>query len=182
MRRLNAAIVVIALLALIGAGTGIGLAATAGASTPAGTASTTSTIRATSATSATKKAPKYVVADCFQLQVRPSSYVFTCADDGEGLLNLHWTTWNSKLATAYGTYYYNDCIPYCADGHIHKDPALVVLWGSAVVKGHPDLRRYAHFTLIFTTSKRPPVYHVKNGKSYATYPVTQTFAAPPLLG
>lgn len=175
VRRLNVAIVVIALLALIGAGTGIGLAASAGASTRA-RASTAVTL------SATKKATKYVVADCSQLQVRPGSYYFTCADGGVGLENLHWTTWNSKLASAYGTYYYNDCIPYCAAGHFHKFPVLVVLWGSDAVKGHHGVRRYAEFTLIFTGSKRPPAYHVKDGKTYTTHPVTQTFAAPPLLG
>jgi len=175
VRRPNIAIVVIALLALVGAGTGLGLAASAGASTRAGA---TTAVTA----GAANKAPKYVVADCFQLQVRPGSYVFTCADGGAGLENLHWTTWNAKLASAYGTYYYNDCIPYCADGHIHQDPVLVVLWGSATVKGHPGVRRYAHFTLIFTTSKRPPVYYVKDGRTYTTHPVTQTFAAPPLLG
>ena len=175
VRRMNIALLIIALLALTGAATGIGLATSAGASARAAVA-------AAITVSATKKAPKYVVADCSQLQVRPGSYVFTCADGGVGLENLHWTNWNSKLASAYGTYYYNDCIPYCADGHIHQDPVLVVLWGSAAVKGHPDVRRYADFTLIFTTSKRPPVYQVKDGKTYTTHPVTQTFAAPPLLG
>jgi hypothetical protein len=178
VRRLNIAIVVIALLALAGAGTGVGLAASAGASTHTPTA----TAATASAASAAKKTPRYVVADCFQLQVRPRSYVFTCADGNSGMENLHWTSWSSKLASAYGTYYYNDCIPYCADGHLHKDHVLAVLWGSTAVKGHPDVRRYANFTLIFTTSKRPPIYHVKNGKTYATHPVTQTFAAPPLLG
>jgi len=175
VRRMNIAIVVIALLAMVGAGTGIGLAASVGASTRPGAA------RAVTA-SATEQAPKYVVADCLQLQVRPATYFFACADGGAGLENLHWTNWNAKLASAYGTYYYNDCIPYCADGHFHKFPVLVVLWGSDAVKAHPGIRRYADFTLIFTTSKRPPEYHVKDGKTYATYPVTQTFAAPPLLG
>ena len=175
VRRLNVAIVVIALLALVGAGAAAGLAASAGASTGA---------RASTAValSATKKATKYVVADCSQLQVRPGSYVFTCADDGTGLENLHWTTWNSKLASAYGTYYYNDCTPDCASGHFHEFPVLVVLWGSDTLKHHPGVRRYAEFTLIFTGSKRPPAFHVTDGKSYNTHPVTQTFAAPPLQG
>ena len=175
MRRLNIAIVVIALLALIGAGTGIGLAASAGASAQA-RATTVVTL------SATKKATKFVVADCSQLQVRPGSYIFTCADGGAGLENLHWTNWNAKLASARGTYYYNDCIPYCAAGHFHKFPVVAVLWGSDAVKGHPGVRRYAEFTLVFIGSERPPAYHVKDGKTYVTHPVTQTFAAPPLLG
>jgi hypothetical protein len=184
VRRMNVALVIIALLALAGAGTGIGLAASAtGAGAGAGsTVGVTARVAASSAAAAARKAPGYVVADCFQLQVRPSSYVFSCADGGSGLAQMHWTTWSSKLANGYGAYYANDCIPNCADGHSHRYPALVVLWGSARVKGHPGLRRYAEFTLIFTTSKRPPVYHLKNGKTYATYPLTQTFEAQPLLG
>ena len=49
------------------------------------------------------------------------------------------------------------------------------------VKGHPADRRYTEFTLIFTTSKRPPVVNYKNGKRYYTHPVTQTFPAPAQL-
>jgi hypothetical protein len=172
MRRTNIAIVVIAVLAMIGAGTGIGLAASAGAATRA-TARTT-------AVSATHT-PTYVVADCSQLQVEPSTYFFACADGNAGLEHMHWTTWSAKLASGYGTYYENDCTPTCVGGHFHTFPALVVLWGSGAVKGHPADRRYTEFTLIFTTSKRPPVVNYKNGKRYYTHPVTQTFPAPAQL-
>lgn len=171
MRRTTIAIVVIAVLALIGAGAGIGLTASAGAATRG--AASPAAVDAASA-------PTYVVADCFQLQVRPTSYVFTCADGGVGLEGLHWTTWSPRLASGYGTYYANDCTPNCADGHFHTYPALVVLWGSGAVKGHSADRRYTEFTLIFT-GKRPPVYHYNNGKPYNTYPVTQTFPAPAQL-
>lgn len=185
MRRTNIALVIIALLALVGAGTGIGLAASASASAYVSAGSTVGgavAVAPDSVATPSHKAPKYVVADCFQLQVRPSSLVYSCADGGSGLEHMHWTTWSSKLASGYGAYYANDCIPNCADGHFHTYQALVVLWGTAQVKGHQELRRYAEFTLIFTTGKRPPVYHLKNGKTYATYPVTQTFEALPLLG
>jgi hypothetical protein len=168
VRRIYIAIVVIAVLAMIGAGVGLGLANSAGAATH-GAASTT-TVSAT-------LHPKYVVADCNQWQVEPSGYIFTCADAGAGLLDVHWATWSSALASASGTYYENDCTPTCVAGHLLKFPALVVLWGSGVVKGHPADRRYTEFTLIFT-GKRPPVVHFKDGKTYDTYPVTQTFPAP----
>ncbi len=166
MRRTNIAIVVIAVLAVIGAGTGIGLAASAGAATR------------TTAVSATHT-PTYVIADCSELQVKPSSYILACADGNAGLEHLDWTTWSAKLASGYGTFYENDCTPTCVDGHFHTYPALVVLWGSGAVKGHPADRRYTEITLIFTTSKRPSVVFYKNGKAHYTYPVTQTFAAPP---
>jgi hypothetical protein len=168
VRRINIALVAIAVLAMIGAGAGLGLANTAGAAT--GSAASTTTASAT-------HTPKYVVADCNQWQVKPSGYIFTCADDGVGLQNLHWTTWSPALASASGTYYENQCTPDCAAGHFLKYPALVVLWGSGVVKGHQADRRYTEFTLIFT-GRRPPVVHFKDGKAYDTYPVTQTFPAP----
>jgi hypothetical protein len=168
VRRTNVAIVVIAALAMIGAGADIGLAASAGAAS--GSAASTTTVSAT-------HTQKYVVADCNQWQVEPSDYVFTCADGGLGLQGLHWTTWSPALASASGTFYENECTPDCAAGHFLKVPALVVLWGSGNVKGHPADRRYTEFTLIFT-GKRPPVVHFKDGKTYDTYPVTQTLPAP----
>jgi hypothetical protein len=168
VRRINIAIVAIAVLAMIGAAAGIGLANWAGAAT--GSAASSTTVSAT-------HTPKYFVADCNQWQVEPSGYIFTCADDGVGLQDLHWTTWSPALASASGTYYENQCTPDCAAGHFLKYPALVVLWGSGVVKRHPADRRYTEFRLIFT-GKRPPAVHFKDGKAYDTYPVTQTFPAP----
>jgi hypothetical protein len=187
MRRTKIAIVVIAALALIGAGTGIGLVASArtagttAASTT--TASTTAVGTATASAAATASArapqpPRYVVADCNQWQTEPSVYLFTCADAGEGLQEVHWTTWSSTLASGYGTYYANQCTPDCAAGNFRDYPALVVLWGSGAVPGHPADLRYTELTLIFTTSERPPVYHFANGKRTVSYPVTQTFPAP----
>ena len=80
------------------------------------------------------------------------------------------------IASGYGTEYENDCKPDCAQGHIHYYPALVVLWGSGSVSGHPAERRYTEVTLVYPGA-RPPVYKLVNGKLVATYPVTQTFPA-----
>jgi hypothetical protein len=147
---------------LAGLGLGLGLTASAGAST-GGTAAAAS--------------PRYVVLNCeMKAQTRPGSYVLACADDGAGLQGLHWTSWTPRLASGYGTEYENDCKPDCAQGHIHYYPALVVLWGSGSVPGHPAERRYTEVTLIYPGS-RPPVYKLVNGKLVAAYPVTQTFPA-----
>jgi hypothetical protein len=163
---LLAMIVVVAVLVMIGASTGFGLGASAKAST------LTSTVSAA-------KPLKYVVFDCNSgPEVKPADYIATCADDGEGLQSMHWTSWTPRLASGYGTMYENDCIPYCAAGHIHYYQAIVVFWGSALVKGHPAERSYTRLTLIFT-AKRPPIYNLKNGKLVATYPPTQTWSAVP---
>jgi hypothetical protein len=134
---------------------------------------------ATHAAASTKAAAaKYVVVDCSSNPVvMPSTYVIACADAGMGVQNLRWTSWTPKLASGYGTFWENDCTPNCAEGHIHYYRSLEVLWGSATVTGHPADRRYTKLTVIFTGKKRPPVYVQKNGKTVATYPLTQTFAA-----
>ena len=64
----------------------------------------------------------------------------------------------------------------CAEGHFHHYPALVMLWGSASVQGHPTGRHYTEVTLIYPGA-RPPVYEFVNGKLVATYPVTRTLPA-----
>jgi hypothetical protein len=123
-------------------------------------------------------APKYVLLDCpFKGVTEPSSYILACADDGLGLESLHWTTWTSHFAGAYGTLYENDCQPSCADGHFHTYSVLVTAWGSRGVKGNPSERAYTELTLTFPGTSRPPVYQLVNGKVVATYPVTQVVEA-----
>jgi len=52
--------------------------------------------------------------------------VLTCADYGEVLEGLHWTSWTASSATAVGTLVYNDCVPDCAAGHEHHVPGTEV--------------------------------------------------------
>ena len=151
---------------IIAAGGGGAALASAGPPATASTQAVTATI------------PRYVVLGCgFKPEVAPSTLVVACADAGTGVQDVHWTSWTPKLASGYGTFWENDCAPSCADGHFHYYPSLQVLWGSALVKGHPADRRYTKLTVIFTGKTRPPVYVLKNGKLVATYPSTQTFDA-----
>ena len=153
----SGAVTLLAALGLV-----LGLTASAGAST---------------GRTAAAASPRYVVLNCeMQAQTRPGSYVLACADNGAGLQGLQWTSWTPRLASGYGTEYENDCMPSCAQGHIHHYQALVVLWGSGSVSGHPAERRYTEVTLIYPGA-RPPVYKLVNGKLVATYPVTQTLPA-----
>jgi hypothetical protein len=127
-------------------------------------------------TSAT--APKFVLLGCDNKgEVAPAS-ISNCGDGAVGASGLHWTSWTSHLASGYGAYFLNDCTPTCAGGHFHKYPALVTLWGSAAVQGHPSERKYTQMTLIFTGA-RPPVYQQVNGKTVVTHPVTLTLPTFP---
>jgi hypothetical protein len=132
------------------------------------TARTATTAVTTSAVTA-----KFVMLGCDNKpEVGPSS-ISNCGDGAIGLTSLHWTSWTPHLASGYGTYYLNDCQPTCVAGHFHSYPALVTLWGSAAVPGHPSERKYTQMTLIFT-GKRPPSYQLVNGKEVVSHPVTLT--------
>jgi hypothetical protein len=133
---------------------------------------------ASAALTASATAPKFVLLGCNNnAQVAPSS-ISNCGDGAVGLNGLHWTSWTSHQASGYGTYFLNDCTPTCVGGHFHSYPAIVVLWGSAAVKGHPSERKYTQMTLIFTGT-RPPVSQVVNGKTVVTHPVTLTLPTFP---
>jgi hypothetical protein len=119
--------------------------------------------------------PATVVFDCpgQHALVRPKTFVLACADGNSLVDRLAWTSWTPGLASARGTLVQNDCMPYCAAGHFHRYPALVVLWGSKAVKNHPGERRYTELTLILTGS-RPRFYDAVHHK-WVTAPMTQNF-------
>lgn len=141
-------------------------------------ASTRDTATTTTALTTSGTAPKFVMLGCNNdAEVAPLD-ISNCGDGAVGVTRLHWTSWTSHLASGYGTYFLNDCTPTCAGGHFHAYPALVTLWGSAAVKGHPSERKYTEMTLIFT-GKRPPNYQLVNGKTVITHPVTLTLPTFP---
>jgi hypothetical protein len=119
-----------------------------------------------------------VVFDCpgQHALVRPRSFILTCADGNAYFAKLSWTSWTPGLASAKGTLVLNDCTPYCAAGHFHSYPAIVVLWGSKAVQGHPGERCYTKLTEILT-GPRPRYYDAVHRK-WVTAPQTQTI---PLL-
>jgi hypothetical protein len=142
------------------------------------TGSSSSARVATTALTTSATAPRFVLLGCNgNAEVAPSG-ISNCGDGAVGLTGLHWTSWTSHLASGYGTWFRNDCTPSCAAGHFHSYPALVDLWGSAPVNGHPSERKYTRMTLIFTGT-RPSVSQVVNGKTVVTHPITLTLPAFP---
>ncbi len=115
-----------------------------------------------------------VVFDCpgQRAMVRPETFILTCADANSLLDKLSWTSWTPGLASATGTLEINDCTPYCAAGHFHAYPAVVVFWGSKAVKNHPGEDCYTMMTQILA-GPRPRYYDYIHHK-WVTAPVTQT--------
>lgn len=118
-------------------------------------------------------AVRMVVFDCpgQHAMVRPKSFVLACADGNSALGKLTWSAWGPGLASAQGTLVQNDCTPYCAAGHFHRYPALVVLWGSKAVGSGEQA--YTKLTLILP-GQRPGYYDARHHK-WVYAPVTQTF-------
>jgi len=118
-------------------------------------------------------AARMVVFDCpgQHAMVRPKSFVLACADGNAALAKLAWSTWVPGLASAKGTLVENDCTPYCAAGHFHRYPALVVLWGSKAAG--PGEHAYTKLTLILTGAR--PGYYDSVHHKWVYAPVTQTF-------
>jgi hypothetical protein len=175
-RRITSVIASIFTAVVIGAAVGLAVqSGGAAASTRAGvTGSARSVPAVTTALTAGAATPRFILLGCDNnAEVAPSG-ISNCGDGAVGLKGLHWTSWTSRVASGYGTYFLNDCTPSCAAGHFNTYPALVVLWGSAAVKGHPSERKYTQMTLVFTGT-RPPYYQLVNGKSVVTHPVTLTF-------
>ena len=154
-------------LAIAALGLSLGLVGPAGAAATSAAA----VMRAGSAA----PAAQFVVLNCMgQAQAKPGTIALACADNGAGLTHLHWTSWTPELASAYGTEWQNGCKPSCAQGHVHNYPAVIMLWGSATVNGHPGQRRYTEATLSYPKG-RPAVYvRSCNATVVATYPATQT--------
>ena len=73
-----------------------------------------------------------VYADCTRASVEPTEIVLTCADLGQVLQGLHWTTWSSSGAIGTGTLVYNDCEPDCANGSHHRVPDTTVVLSTPV--------------------------------------------------
>lgn len=92
--------------------------------------------------------PSVVVLDCLgQPQVRPTSYTIACADGGNTVDQLHWSSWGPGTATASGTGTVNDCTPDCASGHDHSSPVTVTLTGPTPWPGHPDATQFSKLTV-----------------------------------
>lgn len=97
-------------------------------------------------------------------QVQPGSLTLACADGNDYLSGLNWTTWAPGLAGATGVQVENDCVPYCAAGHLHRYPVDAVFWGGAAAG--PGSQRYTQVTLFYPGTR--PEYDGHRGPATVT--------------
>ena len=92
------------------------------------------------------KATEVLTWDCGSLVNQPESITLTCADGGEMIYSITWTTWTSRSASGTGIYSINLCNPNCAEGQRLEEPVEVVLSNA-----EQDSKKIVYKTLIFTT-------------------------------
>jgi hypothetical protein len=85
-------------------------------------------------------------------RVEPARVAFACADGNFGVDHLKWVGWGTGRAVGLGSAYVNDCTPYCAAGHFHRYPAVVIASGS---ERCPDGSR-AYSTVTYAFIGRSP--------------------------
>jgi len=91
-------------------------------------------------TSASIRHPS-LVQNCGFTSFQPKSIWLACADGGEGIRGIKWMFWSKKSAVGKGTYFVNDCIPYCANGSIHEKRVQVFLTVPKIRKGKTFLTK-----------------------------------------
>jgi hypothetical protein len=82
-------------------------------------------------------------------QVRPSSFILSCADANWSLTGLHWQTWGST-GYATGTTVMNDCVPNCALGKFYYFPSSVVVWRPEALPKHHGVQYFSRVSWVYT--------------------------------
>ena len=92
------------------------------------------------------KATEVLTWDCGSLVNQPESITLTCADGGEMIYSITWTTWTSRSASGTGIYSINLCNPNCAEGQRLEEPIEI-----ALDNAEQDSKKIVYKTLIFRT-------------------------------
>jgi hypothetical protein len=108
---------------------------------------------ATSASAAPTRVRVVVTANCKTPKARPWRIVFACADLNYLIDHLRWQTWGGRVALGTGSLQYNDCIPYCAAGHFHREAVTIHLYKRRACAGYSGLF-YRDATVIRASGRR----------------------------
>jgi hypothetical protein len=101
--------------------------------------------------SATAAAPPSYFNDCGYPEYKPQSLTEFCADAGNGVTKIKWSSWTSTKAVGTGSFYVKLCDPNCADGKVVWAKAKVVLSGAKFTRG----KRYLMNVTVSSTNGKP---------------------------
>ena len=103
------------------------------------------------ATPATAATPPSYFNDCGYPEYKPQSLTEFCADAGNGVTKIKWSSWTSTKAVGTGSFYVKLCDPNCADGKVVWAKAKVVLSGAKLTRG----KRYLMNVTVTSTNGKP---------------------------
>jgi hypothetical protein len=89
--------------------------------------------------------------DCGYPEYKPQSLTQFCADAGNGVTKIKWSSWTSTKASGTGSFYVNQCDPNCADGKLIWAKVKVVLSGAKFTRG----KRYLMNVTVSSTNGKP---------------------------
>jgi hypothetical protein len=89
--------------------------------------------------------------DCGYPEYKPQSLTEFCADAGNGVTKIKWSSWTSTKAVGTGSFYVKLCDPNCADGKVVWAKAKVVLSGAKFTRG----KRYLMNVTVSSTNGKP---------------------------
>jgi hypothetical protein len=102
-------------------------------------------------THATAATPPSYFNDCGYPEYKPQSLTQFCADAGNGVTKIKWSSWTSTKAVGTGSFYVKLCDPNCADGKVVWAKAKVVLSGAKFTRG----KRYLMNVTVSSTNGKP---------------------------
>lgn len=85
--------------------------------------------------------------DCGFPEYKPQSVTQYCADAGNGVVKIKWSSWTTTRAEGTGSYYVNLCDPDCADGKLVWSKVKIVLSGAKSTHGKRYLMNVTVSTL-----------------------------------
>jgi hypothetical protein len=89
--------------------------------------------------------------DCGYPEYKPQSLTEFCADAGNGVTKIKWSSWTSTRAVGTGSFYVKLCDPNCADGKVVWAKAKVVLSGPKFTRG----KRYLMNVTVSSVNGKP---------------------------
>ena len=89
--------------------------------------------------------------DCGYPEYKPQSLTEFCADAGNGVMKIKWSSWTSTRASGTGSFYVKLCDPNCADGKVVWAKAKVVLSGAKFTRG----KRYLMNVTVSSVNGKP---------------------------
>ena len=102
-------------------------------------------------TSVTAATPMSYFNDCGYPEYKPQSLTEFCADAGNGVTKIKWSSWTSTRAVGTGSFYVKLCDPNCADGKVVWAKAKVVLSGAKFTRG----KRYLMNVTVSSVNGKP---------------------------